>query len=99
LVLVILYINGINAEKLAERRRITAEINHFFGRKSMLTGAQQQNLTNFMADITRSDVSICRITRIMPYFNRLDISSLESMTFICSSISFLYPIKRSTCSS
>jgi len=33
----------------------------FFGRKSMLTGAQQQYLTNFVVDMIRTDVSICRI--------------------------------------
>jgi hypothetical protein len=56
-VLVILYINGINAEKLSERRRIRAEINQvFFGRKIMLTGAnkQQQHITNFAIDMIRS---------------------------------------------
>ena len=54
--LVILYINGINAEKLSERRRIRAEINQvFFGRKIMLTGAyKQQHITNFAIDMIRS---------------------------------------------
>jgi hypothetical protein len=56
-VLVILYINGINAEKLSERRRIRAEINQvFFRRKIMLTGAykqQQQQITNFAIDMIR----------------------------------------------